>query len=102
MILREELIKIANKSQTTLLNICRDYIQALFLSFFYQQKESTNFLFKGGTALHFAFGSPRYSEDLDFSAQVFNCRSFEKLLTDTLAFIEKSSLKVELIESKPT
>lgn len=102
MILPEKIREIAKKSQTTTLNIGRDYVQALFLSAFYRQKESGNFLFKGGTALHFVYQSPRYSEDLDFTAQVFDCQTFEKLLAGSLLFMEKSNLKVDLVESKPT
>lgn len=102
MILPEKLSKIAKKSQTSFLNIARDYVQALFLDGFYQQKESSVFSFKGGTAFHFVYQSPRFSEDLDFSANAFNCRVFEGLLTKSLLFIEKNGLKVDLIESKPT
>lgn len=29
-----------------------------------------NFVFKGGTCLKMAYGSPRYSEDLDFNSDV--------------------------------
>lgn len=102
MISPEGLKEIADKSQTSLLNISRDYVQALFLHAFYQLKESSAFLFKGGTALHFVYQSPRFSEDLDFSATAFDCRIFEKILTQALAFIEKNNLKVDLIEFKPT
>lgn len=102
MISFEKIREIATKSQTSVLNIGRDYIQALFLVAFYQQKESANFFFKGGTALHFVYQSPRYSEDLDFSAKAFDYRIFEKLLVQSLSYIEKSGLKMDLIESKPT
>lgn len=102
MILPEKLSQIAQKSQTSFLNIARDYLQALFLFGFYQQDESSNFFFKGGTALHFIYQSPRFSEGLDFSASVFNCQVFEQLFTKTLLFMERSGLKVDLIESKRT
>ena len=98
----QKLSQIAKKSQTSLVNVARDYTQALFLSFFYQQKEALDFLFKGGTAFHFVYQSPRYSEDLDFSALVSGCRSFEDVLAKTLAALEKTGLKTELVESKPT
>lgn len=102
MILPEKLKEIAKKSQTSFLNIARDYLQALFLYSFYQQKESSAFFFKGGTAFHFVYQSPRFSEDLDFSAKAFNCRVFEGLLTKSLLFLEENGLVVDLIESKPT
>jgi len=101
MILPERLSKIAKKSQTSFLNTARDYVQALFLYGFYQQKESSAFFFKGGTAFHFVYQSPRFSEDLDFSANAFNCRVFEELLAKSLLFIEKNGLEVDLVESKP-
>lgn len=102
MIFLEKLNQIAKKSQTSVLNVARDYIQALFLSAFYQQKESLAFFFKGGTALHFVYQSPRFSEDLDFSARAFDCQVFEDLLTKSLLFIEQNGFQIELVESKPT
>ena len=48
-------------------SIIREYLQLLFLNYLYQQKESDRICFKGGTAIHFMFNSPRFSEDLDFS-----------------------------------
>jgi len=59
----------ALKNQTSEINIYREYCQHLFLSYFYRLSEEANkILFKGGTALRIVFQSPRYSEDLDFSA----------------------------------
>ncbi len=102
MILVSELNKKAGKLQTSAVNIYRDYIQTLFLSAFYQQKESADFFFKGGTCLHLVYQSPRFSEDLDFSARVFNCQNFEKLLANSLEVLEKNGLKPDISESKPT
>jgi len=57
-------------------------------------------MFKGGTALRFIYGSPRFSEDLDFS--VFNVPAYqvqafiEDLFADTLVKIEKIGIKVGL------
>lgn len=102
MILTSDLEKISQKKETTLLNISRDYLQTLFLTAFYQQKEAAAFFFKGGTALHLVFNSPRYSEDLDFSAKTFNCYVFENLLTNTLSSFEQSGYQPEIIDSKPT
>lgn len=61
--------RLATQTQTTELNILREYLQHLFLSYFYKRKDSEKVLFKGGTALKFIYGSPRFSEDLDFSAK---------------------------------
>lgn len=97
-----KLDEIAHKSQTSLLNIAREYVQNLFLSAFYQQEETEKIYFKGGTALRLIYGSPRFSEDLDFSANLANCDAFENVLEDALVFLEKVGLKVGVVESKPT
>ena len=57
-------------------------------------------MFKGGTALRFIHGSPRFSEDLDFS--VFNIEPYrvknlvEDLFTKVLVEIERIGIKVDL------
>lgn len=102
MISLEEIEKITGRKQTSVINVARDYLQSLFLFGFYQNPEAADFLFKGGTALHLVYQSPRFSEDLDFSAKAFNCQVFENLLQETLAFLENNGLKPELLESTPT
>lgn len=102
MILLENLDPIAAKQQTQLSNIVTDYVQVLFLYAFYRQKQAVNFFFKGGTALHLVFQSPRFSEDLDFTARTYDCHLFEDLLNQTLVFVEKTGLKIEIVESKST
>lgn len=47
--------------------ILREYLQLLVISYIYQEKEAGAIIFKGGTALRLIYGSPRFSEDLDFS-----------------------------------
>lgn len=89
------------KQQTSELNIIREYLQHLFLSFFYEEKGSENFLFKGGTALRIIYQSPRFSEDLDFSG-LRNGRILEKINENVLLKINQLNIKTELIESKPT
>lgn len=68
MITRQFITDIATKYQTTEGNVAREYCQHLFLSYFYKKPKSEKVLFKGGTALRLIFKSPRFSEDLDFSA----------------------------------
>ena len=67
MISQESLTQAARSQQTTELNVAREHCQHLFLSAFYRQAGSEQAMFKGGTALRIVFGSPRFSEDLDFS-----------------------------------
>ncbi len=94
--------ELSNKLQTTELNVRREYVQHLFLSYFYQQKNTEQILFKGGTALRIAFNSPRFSEDLDFSAELFSYNQIEKAIESTLGAIEREGIKTEIIESKET
>jgi len=101
MIERSFLEQYAIKTQTLLRNILREYCQNLFLSKFYQQKESEHFYFKGGTALKLVFNSPRFSEDLDFSADK-NSFIFENILEKVLLQIQKEGIDVSFLESKKT
>lgn len=93
---------LAKKLQTTELNVRREYIQHLFLSYFYQQKEAGDILFKGGTALRLAFSSPRFSEDLDFSTQFHTRHQLENIILATLSEIEREGIIPKIRESKTT
>lgn len=94
--------KLAIKNQTTEINILREYLQHLFLSYFYKKEDSEKILFKGGTALKFIYSSPRFSEDLDFSAQKLSFKKIEEILLGTLTDIEKENVKVQINEAKTT
>jgi len=61
--------------------VFREYLQLVFLSYLYQEKEAGKIFFKGGTALRLLFGSPRFSEDLDFST-VYSDGEITKLLQE--------------------
>ncbi len=103
MITKEALQKLATQYQTGLFpNIVREYFQQVFLSELYKLPESQNLLFKGGTALRVVYGSPRFSEDLDFSAfKVTNYaikKYIEDLFVHVLAEIERMGIRVEVGE----
>lgn len=102
MITADKIRELARKKQTTELNIRREYVQNLFLSYFYQQKETDKIFFKGGTALRIIYGSPRFSEDLDFSAAYFGVKEIEEAILNTLNEIQRENVKVVLKESKKT
>jgi len=102
MISREAVIKLAEKCQTTELNIKREYYQHLFLSCFYQQSNSDRVFFKGGTALRVVYQSPRFSEDLDFSSSLSSIKTIEQMITTTLAELERLGLVVTIEEAKRT
>ncbi len=97
----ETIHQFAVKWQTTPLNVAREYLQHLFLSQLYRQKESDFLAFKGGTALRLVFQSPRFSEDLDFSGSVKPFH-LEKLLTRTLEELRREAVSLTVEESKTT
>lgn len=101
MITIETLEKLARQYQTGVFpNIIREYFQHIFLSELYKLPDAEKVLFKGGTALRVIYGSPRFSEDLDFSlfgvAQDKVKLFVEGLFIDVLAEIEKADIKVKL------
>ena len=102
MIVQDQIRQLARKYQTTELNIRREYFQHLFLSYFYQQPQSQSVYFKGGTALKILYHSPRFSEDLDFSATDKDIREIEQAILSTLSEIKREGIEVELSEAKET
>jgi len=92
----------ARQSQTTELNIAREYCQHLFLSNLYQQKLSDKILFKGGTALKIIYNSPRFSEDLDFTGQRIRTREIEDMIIEVLTNISDLGISVNIKESEKT
>ncbi|MBI5392657.1 nucleotidyl transferase AbiEii/AbiGii toxin family protein [Candidatus Woesearchaeota archaeon] len=71
MILRNQLGKYAQMLNYDLGQTEKDYLQHLFL-FFLSQHDTTNLVFKGGTALQKVYGLNRFSIDLDFTAKENN------------------------------
>src|SRR3989338_3631770 len=101
MITQDAIKKLATQYRTSEFpNIVREYFQHLFLSQLYRLENSDNILFKGGTALRIIYGSPRFSEDLDFSifrVEQYSQKEFiEDLFAAVLMEIEKAGIKVEL------
>lgn len=47
-------------------SILREFLQTKILAYLYEQRETEKLQFMGGTALRIVYGSPRFSEDLDF------------------------------------
>jgi predicted nucleotidyltransferase component of viral defense system len=101
MIDYQALKEVGGKEQTGIENVIREYLQNLFLKWFYRQSGSENFLFKGGTALKIVFNSPRFSEDLDFSG-IQNGTKYEDILIETMLGVKKEGIKNSLLESKAT
>lgn len=107
MFTKETLSALARKYQTSEFpNIVREYSQHLFLSELYKLPDAEKMLFKGGTALHIIYGSPRFSEDLDFSLFDVEERSIkeftENLFIDALTKIGQIGAIVDLKEASAT
>ena len=101
MLSLDALKRFAVQWQTSLLNVAREYMQHLFLSHLYGFPESDHLAFKGGTALRALYGSPRFSEGLDFTGHL---KSFHlaRLLARTADRLTEESLPFKTIEAKPT
>jgi predicted nucleotidyltransferase component of viral defense system len=59
--------KLSAKLRISPNQIAREYWEMLVLKDLAVVRWSTRLIFRGGTALRLAYGSPRYSDDLDFS-----------------------------------
>lgn len=59
---------LAVQQQISIDSIVREEYELLLLKELYESEFGAQLVFKGGTALRLAYGSPRFSEDLDFSA----------------------------------
>lgn len=79
MITKDQTKNLSEIFQIDEYSIFREYLQLIFLSYLYQEKDANKIFFKGGTALRLLFGSPRFSEDLDFSTN-YNELEITKLL----------------------
>jgi len=98
----EALAQAARRNQTTELNIAREYCQHLFLGAFYTERGSERVMFKGGTALRILYGSPRFSEDLDFSGFQTGVSEIEDWVASAAGEMERNAIPVSIAESKRT
>ncbi len=95
MITRQFITELSTKNQTSEQNIAREYCQHLFLSYLYKRNGAEKMLFKGGTALRMVFKSPRFSEDLDFSAYNIFVSEINRLVDEILKDINKEGIQTE-------
>jgi predicted nucleotidyltransferase component of viral defense system len=102
MLSEQQLSEIATKMQGSFINVAREYVQNLFLNYFYAQEKSETILFKGGTALRILYKSPRFSEDLDFSTPTIHQPTIEDILQETLVRLDQEGIRVDLEESTAT
>lgn len=59
---------LANRLQISVDCVVREEHEMVLLKELYESEFGVHLMFKGGTALRLAYGSPRFSEDLDFTA----------------------------------
>jgi len=63
-------------------NLLREYLQYKILEIIFSFRPARRLIFMGGTALHIAYGLPRFSEDLDFDNLGLVKADFIKLAAD--------------------
>lgn len=96
MLRRDELGKIAEKKNLTLLNAERDYLLEMIL-FALFQKVKGELVFKGGTALYKLYGLNRFSEDLDFTLMKHRS-AVPKFIQEAVAQLSKLGIIVKIKE----
>lgn len=102
MISRSQIEELRDKWQTTELNVAREYVQHVLLSGLFQGlRKQVRLAFKGGTALRIVWGSPRFSEDLDFTGWGKEFHVGESL-KETITEASKAGLDIKLVESGKT
>ncbi len=57
----------AKKLASDTVNVVREYWEVMLLKGLFESPFGKDIIFKGGTSLRLVYGSPRFSEDLDFS-----------------------------------
>lgn len=88
MITKKQAEDLAKYYQIDEFTIVREYLQILFLSYLYKEKQADKIYFKGGTAIRLLFGSSRFSEDLDFSTPLTTT-----VIKKTIKIVERSIQK---------
>lgn len=72
---------LSNRLQISIDCIVREEYEILLLKEIFESEYGTKIVFKGGTSLRLAYGSSRFSEDLDFTMlEEFDANNFIKFL----------------------
>ena len=72
-----------------------EYLQYEILDSLYKQKNSEKLSFMGGTSIRIAYGSQRFSEDLDFDNFGLSYRDFERILAKVMADMKNKGFEIE-------
>jgi len=70
MLSKEQVQVFSKQLKIDSFSVYREYLQLLFLKYFYDLPKSNQIYFKGGTSIKFLYESFRFSEDLDFSSDL--------------------------------
>ena len=74
MISESAIEQLTKRYQTDKVTVVREYFQHLFLSYFYQEKETDEIYFKGGTALRIIYQSSRFSTSVQPLKRLFQSK----------------------------
>ncbi len=79
--------------------ILREYLQCKILEQIYQEKESLNILFIGGTSLRLLYDLDRFSEDLDFDVQNISSGCVDLLIKRICKNLVKENIETSLYKN---
>jgi len=95
MLTKQQIQELAEYYKIDGFTIVREYLQLVFLNYLYQHKKADKIYFIGGTAIRLLFGSPRFSEDLDF-AVTYSQQEIKEILKKVEKNIQKELGKVKI------
>lgn len=97
-----QLIEFQKKLKISPVEIIREEKEVLILDLLSKSKIGKNLIFKGGTALRLVYGSPRFSQDLDFSQKgIFPFVDFKKTVKEITSIDDELSIK-DIFEKRKT
>ena len=98
MISRDQILESSKRLAIDEFTVMREYLQIVFLSILYSTNESQKIYFKGGTAIRLLMKAGRFSEDLDFTADL-TASEIEQVVANS---IRQMSLVVPNLSLKRT
>lgn len=102
MISRAQIAELSASWQTPEPNVAREFVQHVLLSALFQLKGAdAKLAFKGGTALRLLRRSPRFSEDLDFTAWTKGFHVGE-WIKEAAKEAGRAGLDFKILDSNPT
>ena len=99
MLSQEQIEKLSKYYKIDSFSVQREYAQIIFLEGLYEIIASRKFIFKGGTALRLFLNGTRFSEDLDFTAEMEK-DEIQKILDKALLFFKNYFTDAHFKKSK--